>query len=236
MEKRTQTFFREQEWSWGQRFGVMVFAPRSAFFEALKKEKKGQLFKIEAPRFWEGEKLWEFICQKMSVRFSPPVRRYLLDSLPHEVRDFIGVIKHLKLHFPDTGKITLEEIESIVEPSTLNSFELATVFNEKKFNVFFEFLWKTHLDFDTLRSFFSFMQGHLGRLADPSYLQKKRTRSRYDKSIEFFSQKFNLEELRTYCRLFGELEILAKQKSLKLKGALRWEQLQKGLPSPKELR
>ncbi len=219
--KQAQKFLIEEDWDWGQRFFIMAFRPESQFFDLLEEKQTGDFFKVEAPRFWEGAKLLRFLCEKTNVVISPLVQNYLLDSVPNTAGDLIHALKILALHFPQTSQITVVQAQSVISPQRLDQFELASIFGRREFKKFFKILINTDLDFDAQRSFFSFMQGHLCKLADPSYIQKKRKPSQYDRKILTQSGRFNLGELREYMHFFGRLEILSKQKSPYLINILR---------------
>ena len=56
------------------------------------------------------------------------------------------------------------------------------------------------------------MQGHLLKMADPSYISKKTRPSKYDKQIERQSLNWCKADLQQAMRLFGELQLDAKSK------------------------
>ena len=109
----------------------------------------------------------------------------------------------------------------MIHPRHLDHFKMASLFEEKKWKAFFEVLVKAPYDFDTLRSFFAFMQTHLGKLLDPSYAEQKSRPSQYDKRILSHSRRFKREELLKGLRFFGRLELLCKQKSPRVNDILR---------------
>ena len=94
-------------------------------------------------------------------------------------------------------------------------------YGNKKFKPFFESVSQAPLNFESFRSLCSFMQTHLIKLADPSYIKGKAKPSQYDKKILSESKLWKSAELRRSLRFFGELEILAKSKNREVFDRLR---------------
>ncbi len=213
----------------GERFVVTFFSAASKRFTSSKKG-MGTWLKIEAPRFWEGDKLLSFLCQIKGLALTPPAKHYLLDSLPHQTGGLWHALNLLALYFPKRASLTPEQVQSVISPRHLDHFKMASLFEEKKWKAFFEALMKAPYDFDTLRSFFAFMQTHLGKLLDPSYAQQKARVSQYDKKILSRSPHFQRKELLKGLRFFGQLELLCKQKSPQVSDILRKQWINRHLP------
>jgi DNA polymerase III delta subunit len=204
---------------------ILSFSTNNALFEQMSKQVEGTFLKVEEPRFWEGAKLLNFLSEETSIRLPYDVQNYILGSLPNTTMDLMTALTMINLHFPGGENASLAQIKELISPVKLDQFALASLFSEKKRTHFFKKLVERDIGFDSLRTIFAFMQGHLFRLADPSYIEKKARPSKYDKEILAYTKLWKKGELEKEMRIFGELEIEAKRKSANLKDQLRVEYL-----------
>ena len=218
------TFLLESGIDWSERFLVLFFTKSNKAFLEFTKDKSVQGVVIEAPRFWEGAKLWQF-CQKVhEVNFSSEVSRFVLDYLEHTFESFFWVIETIKLNFPD-GKVNLEELKSLVKKERWDFFELIDIFNENPKRFFLEILKKDGRDFEWFRALFSFMQTHLAKVLFPEEIKLKGKLSKYDQSIMQVSEAWPRDNVVRYLKFFSELEIMAKSSDEFLINKLRLETL-----------
>ena len=183
-------------------------------------EKKIKCIKILPPIFWEIEKLLNFYCQEMKIKLKPALSAFLLETIEHNSRSIVSTLKLLHFHFKSQDDMTVEKVSQLITSSRLDQFKLADLFGQKKRKQFFKLLVSRQIDFNTYRSFFSFMQNHLFKILDPSYCQHKNKVSQYDRKILACSSLWNKEELRREMRFFGQLEMEAKKKSIRLQQIL----------------
>ena len=226
MDKKSQTTIIEGDWNWQNRFFIAFFKTGSPFLTRLEKKQSGTFIKIKAPPFWEKGRMLKFLSEKMEVMLTPAVQNYLLASLPGSTDKFAHALSMIALNFPQTLKVSVDEVRAIIHSRHLDQFALADTFGDKKFPQFFETLidkMERDLDFDGMRSFFAFMQGHLIKMADTDYTTKNARINQYDRKIINSSKKFNLAEIKKFLRLFGKWEILAKRKSSSLLDSMRGE-------------
>ena len=197
---------------WEGRTMMLCFSKKSDFFDKLSKVAGAKCSHIEAPRFWEGGRLLDFLCEQMRLPLGRDVKNYLLEATSHSVSDFVQVLKFLSLNAPEGGELSRGEVERLVESRELNPFHLAELLASKKFAEFYRELVEKRVDFDTYRSTFSFMQTHLLKLGDPSYTQKKSRLSQYDREILARSKDWSKDEVCLQLRRMGEWEICAKRR------------------------
>lgn len=216
------TFLIEVETDWSDRFMVIFFTKTSKAFTEFAKNKKVNAFELEAPRFWEGAKLWQFCQKARNVNFPPDVGHFILDSLEHNFESFFWVIDMIKLNFPE-GKINLEELKTMITKERWDFFWLMDIFNESPKKFFAEVLKKNDGDYDWLRALFAMMQGHLTKVLAPDELRQKTKLSKYDQSLLLVSEKLPRTVVLKYLRFFSELEILAKSRDELLINKLRLE-------------
>ena len=221
MSKKVKDFILEEMEDWGERYFILVFHGDLKYMEKLAKKNKGEFYKIEAPRFWEAQKLLQFLCEQTHIQLSYDIQSYIVEAIPNQAGDFIGALKTIALHFPKGQKMELKKVKEILHTQRLDQFVMASNFCERKWQKFYPSLIDGEFDFDTLRTFFAFMQGHLHKVADTSYTQGKSRLSKYDNQILAHAKMWKAGDLREEMRFFGELEILAKQKSHTLQTKLK---------------
>lgn len=168
---------------------------------------------IEAPKFWEMDKFLDFLGNYYNVRLAYDAKQFFLEIVDNEASSFHVAMNILSLNFPNKKEITVEDLQSVLEQNRLDQFYLASLFSRKEKNKFYGKLMQAEADFDTLRQFFSFLQGHLIKLGDTSVIEKKARLTKYDKEIVSLSKLWSLNELESYIKLFAELEIMAKMRS-----------------------
>ena len=200
---------------------VLAFAKESAFFKKLAKKFPNGFFKIESPKFWEADNLLKFFCQELQIPLSVAVQTYLVEVLPMNSIDYVTALNRIKLHFPNTKGVDVSQVKELVTPCKLDQFALASLFARRKVVPFLKIISESNMDFASLCSLFSFMQRHLLRLLDPSYVKHKSRPSKYDREIVNHAKLWQPTELCRQMKLFGKLEIAAKKRSGFLKAYLR---------------
>lgn len=208
------------------RFIILNFESENASFKKLVKEKKIKILQVESPRFWETNKLLDFTAALVKLPLSYDAKTWMLNSLENTFQQFYNSCCLLKLNHPQSREVSLKDVQDLLEVERLDSFYLANVFGKKNLSQFYSELIKLEGDFDKMRSFFLFMQSHLVKLADPSYLDGKDRLSQYDKGILQVSKLWKQQELISWVCYFSDLEILAKRKDSSLWGRLKFEYLQ----------
>jgi hypothetical protein len=161
----------------------------------------------------------------MGLNIDSSVVQYILDSVPNNTSEFVQALSkmrrfHVKWSYSGQQKELLQEL---VSKTRVDQFSLASKFSQRNKAFFYKSLIDTELDFDSLRSLFNFMQGHLLKLYDPSYMYKKPRMTKYDKEIDAHSKLWDRKDLLLAVNQFSDFEILAKQKSDLLLTQLRTE-------------
>ena len=200
---------------------LLCFSKKEKFFDEISKTCGATLLHIELPRFWEGEKTLNFLCEQMRLSMAGKAKQYLLDALPNKIPNFVQVLKFLSLNASSGRELSKREVVELVEDGELSPFDLADMLSLKKFKEFYGALVEKRVDFDTYRSIFSFMQTHLLKLGEPGYAEKKSRLSRYDRNILSRSKNWSEDEIGIQLRCMGEWEILAKKRDPFLHSILR---------------
>lgn len=203
------------------RFIMLNFESENASFKKLVKEKNVRILQVEAPRFWETAKLLDFTAALVRLPLSYDAKTWMLNSLENTFQQFYNSCCLIKLNYPGAPEVSLKQVQELFEVDRLDSFHLAAVFGKKSFREFYGELIKLEGDFEKMRGFFLFMQSHLIKVADPSYLDGKDRLSQYDKGILQVSKLWKQEELLHWVGVFNDLEIMAKRKDSTLWSLLK---------------
>lgn len=207
------------------RFILLNFESENASFKKILKEKKLKVLQIEAPRFWENNKLLDFTASFVRLPLSFEAKNWVLNSLENTFQQFYNSCCLLKLNYPQLPEVGLKEVKEVLEVERLDSFHLANIFCKKNFMLFFGELIKLEGDFDKMRGFFLFMQSHLIKVADTRFLDGKDRLSQYDKGIIQVAKFWKHDELVGWISFFNDLEIMAKRKDSSLWNKLKFSYL-----------
>ncbi|MFL5784426.1 MAG: hypothetical protein ACJ76H_07460 [Bacteriovoracaceae bacterium] len=194
------------------RFVILSFESESAGWKKLQKEGKVTSLQVEPPKFWEPNKLLDFVCNYLRLPLSYEAKGWVLDSLENNLGTFYNAMGLVKLNHPEAREIGVKDVQELLLVEKLDQFALASLFCRKKRLEFFHKLAPLHGDFDKMRDLFRFMQGHLIKVMDPSYLSGKPRLSGYDKDIQSTSRLWKPHELLSAMEEFNHWEILSKKK------------------------
>lgn len=206
---------------------VLAFATtgETPFIKKLLKTPGVQHIQIEAPRFWEIAKLLDFLCSHHRLPLKHEAKQYLLEAAPQEFMPLYDACRLVKLNYPDAKEVGLREVRELVGMERLDQFALATDMGKKAWRPFLERMLDVEHDSTRLIQVFSFLQGHLLRLADTSYLKDKARLSQYDKEIQTLAKIWRPRDVRETLRRLQSWEIAAKTKDPMLQTKLRLARL-----------
>jgi hypothetical protein len=204
---------QDEKIDWQGRYFILSYQKENKSFEALKKNDSVHTIKVKEPRFWENGKLLKFLCEQTGVYISYDVQNYIVESVVNEPGEFLHVLKKIALLGADPKSLSVEAVKKHISVGKLDQFELARLLGEKKHRDFFTRLLVLSEDYTGMMLFFRFIQGHILKLIDPSFVASKSRASKYDKQIEGHSRLWKEAELKDELRFFSKLEILAKSKS-----------------------
>ena len=202
------------------RYLILFFNEDNAFFKSFSKNDQVTSYKIEVPKFWDSNKLLDFLANKLRVRLSYQAKQIILEKVENTCKDFINILKPLQINY-GVNEVTPNMLESLLVPSKLDKFQLASLYSIKKKTQFFETILEVEANPDMLRELFYFMQGHLLKMYDPSNIYEKKDRTQYDKKILSYSQSWSKSEILQDVDIFRELEQECKIKKLNALTSIR---------------
>ena len=204
------------------------FEKEDEFVKQLKKSDIAEVIKIEAPAFWEQDKLLDFICSVKSVYLSMEAKRLIIEKLNFDFGSYFNIVTQIDINFPERMNISDHDIASLVASTKIDNFELAELFASKKFKAFYGKLLELESEKE-MGQIFRFMQSHLLKVLDPSFLNAKSKLNKYDRQIMSQSSAWREEPLSKAIKYFGELELLCKTKNPLLKARLQRDKLRSDL-------
>lgn len=221
-DKKTLEAIAKGEVTIDDRLFVMIFTSDNKLFDKMVKADHIHTTKVEAPRFWEQGKYLTFLAREMGVPLGNDVHAYLLSAIPNTTGEFVHALRTIRLHSENpSSPMRLDQVKELVAETRIDQFALASLFGKRDKKSFFKSLIEIELDFDALRTLFGFMQGHLSKIMDPTYIQRKSRPSKYDREIEMHSPLWRKSELTEEIHLFSTLELMAKEKNVLLKNRIR---------------
>lgn len=202
------------------RFLILSFESENASWKKLVKDGKVDFLQIEAPKFWEPHKLLDFVTTYLRLPLTYDSKTWMLDSLENNLSSFYHAGCLLKLNHPEAKEVSLPEVMSLLETERLDQFVLASLYARKKNSEFFSKLLHFQSDFERLRGIFNFLQSHLIKIMDPSYLENKPRLTGYDKDIQSASKLWKTDDLRKEVERFNRWELMSKKRD-----SLLWHEL-----------
>lgn len=218
---KTKKYIFENTIDWGNRFFILSFGSDSKNFEDYKKSVTGEFIKIDAPRFWENQKLLDFLSEQLGVSLSLHAKNIIIDRTPATPGEYLAAIKNLSLRLERPAQATAQEVNEIIDSTKVDNFALADQWGAKNFYHFYLSLLTLSEDYDSLRNFFLFMNGHILKIIDVTVLSKKSKLSKYDQKILQLNKSWEFKDLMMELDKFSELELLTKTKSANLKTSLQ---------------
>jgi DNA polymerase III delta subunit len=194
------------------RFIIMSFENELAGWKKILKEGKCSTLMVDPPRFWESIKLVDFISNYLKLPLSYMAKNWIIENIENNFSDFFNACTLLKLNFSESREISLDQIKEVLVVEKMDQFLMANLFCRLKMKEFYERLVGFGDDFEKMRTLFSFMQSHLIKLADTSYLSKKPRLTQYDKDLQNSSKLWKQEKIFEAINHFNRWEILCKRK------------------------
>lgn len=194
------------------RFVLLSFENELTAWKKLVKDGKIATLVIEPPRFWELNKLLDFVCNYLRLPLSYEAKSWMLDALENNLGTFYNACCLIRLNHPDTKEVSLSDVKELLTLEKLDQFQMASLVARKKHKEFFEKLVALEGDFEKMRTFFNFMQSHLIKMADTSYLAQKPRLTQYDKDLQSSSKLWKGPELMEQVERFNRWELLCKKK------------------------
>lgn len=197
------------------------FRKKHKLFEKLKKSDAGQVYGTVEPKFWEYNKLLDFLLRSNDIRLSPASENLILEGIEQNVECFYRAVEKLKPYAQAGQAVSDEVVKSIFTSKRLDQFELVQHFGRKELIPFFKKLMIFSNDYPTMDSFFYFLESHVIKLIDPSYIDKKPRPTKYDKQILQHSQIWKREELNRFLSVLNKWMVLSKKKDASLGREIR---------------
>lgn len=207
-----------------ERYVLFEFLKEDDLLKKIKNHPKVELIKVQAPGFWEHDKLVNFLCDELQVYLDLSAKDFLMNTIEMEISVLYNILMQIGINFPDKVNITKDDISPLLNAVRSDQFEMANFFATKKIKLFYDKIIRIS-DFNDLRQVFMFLQSHLLKVLDPSYTEGKARLTKYDKEILSQSKIWSKADLNKALNYFSKLEIMAKRKDQYLFHYLKKDQL-----------
>lgn len=199
-----------------QRFLILSFESEGSGWKKVLKDSKLHSLQVEAPKFWEPNKLLDFVCNHLRLPLSYDSKAWVLDALENNLSSFYNSSCLIKLNYPEANEISLNQVKELLTLEKLDQFALASLFARRKSGEFYGKLVALQGDFEKMRSLFNFLQSHLIKMMDTSYLAQKPRLTQYDKDLQNASKLWKPAELISAVEAFNRWEMMCKKKETHL--------------------
>lgn len=202
---KVRDLIAEKDWSSAQ-YPLFIFSFKKDIF-AKKKFNSLDHFRIDPPPFWENQRAVKFLSDYFGLTIGFKETETLLQLFPNDFDSLYSVFQRLQAFGGQEGGISVETIKGLEGGRALQTFEVADLLGDKKIGKFWEKLVSAEENISELRSLIPFLQGHLAKLADPSYIDEKKRPTQYDKRILKQSQMWKKEEILNWMGKLDSLEV-----------------------------
>jgi DNA polymerase III delta subunit len=202
------------------RFLILFFDKADSLYKELIKKENVNGIEIQAPAFWESDKLLEFLAELLKVQLSYEAKNIILSYVEHTCLEFHNLLTKLSVNYGDKS-ISKEMLAEVIEKNRIDNFELAKLFGHKKMKDFYSLLVELDPDYEDLRSLFYFLQTHMIKVADPSFIYDKKRKTKYDDQILGQSKLWRADELKHALNFLKNIEMQSKIKNPFIKEELR---------------
>lgn len=220
-------FWLKEEIKIADQLLVLIAQKDQKIFAKLEAKNCLSYTQVEAPKFWEGAKMFDLVLQELNYKMAPLYKDFLLERLEHSFESFYQQLTKIQLLKPEglLGDKHLVEshmalLAEVVEENKVDFFKMIDTLNQNPRKFFYD-LTKSDRDFEYYLSLSLFMQGHLQKSHAPTLIREKTKLNQYDRQILNTSDAFNIEEKFRLEKLFAEMELMAKMKSDRLKQFIR---------------
>ncbi len=194
---------------------LLNFEAHSSLLKKYQKQESVMIVEVESPAFWEFDSLFHYFLRYFSIKLNHSTVDKILAYLPEDIEEYYNFAHQISVLKGDEIQVL-----QVLENKKNIQFDLARNLSLKKFQLFYQMILDREYTYDQYRSLFSFLQGHLLKIADPSYTEKKKRLNQYDKNILQWSKAWSRIEIRNVLVKLAEFEIQAKSKDSFLKHSL----------------
>ena len=175
------------------------------------KTHKVESFYISSPPFWDNDKLLSFVGKVLNINLSYDLQSYILEVIENDSMSFYTALNTLKLNFKNKD-INLSMAKDVLESNKVDQFKAAELLGSKKLKGLYLYLAQFAGEFGAIENLLRFLESHLFKLYDNSYIEKKSRPTKYDRQIMTHSKLWTKDEIVELLNIFSNYLILAKKK------------------------
>ena len=199
---------------------ILLFKKESTLSRKLKKHQTCEVLSIEAPAFWEFDRLLNFLSKKMGLFFDQKSMQFMVDTLEPSVEKYMEFLLQVKLWFPETSP-KLENVKALMKDYRLDNFEFSKLLSKKDLLHFYQKMNDANFNIEDIKGSIPFLMSHMKKLFNSNYTQMKNRLSKYDKEILASSKLWKAKELVQEMKSLASIDADSKLNPKNLKMELR---------------
>ncbi|MCY4643402.1 MAG: hypothetical protein OXB88_02190, partial [Bacteriovoracales bacterium] len=208
-------------------FVLMATKKNRSLAKLIRETRTGAHHVLTLPGFWEMNALLAFFASHFDLTLEGRARAFVMEFVQGDSRHYFEALGLLKTEYPQKRPLTLEEVGRVLNPTRLDRFALARALGERRPENFYGPLLRQEWSFEDLRSLFSFLQSHVVKLMDPSYIKPGGRVSRYDRQIQDHGRGWKREELAALLEELARWEAACKSRDTGLRNRMRLSYLKR---------
>ncbi len=197
------------------RYLILSFNKDSALLRKLKKLDSDlvEVIHVQPPAFWEEGELLNFFSDYFKVYLSYEAVQEVRNKVKFDFGVYFQLFQSLQINFSENNKeLSALDLADFLADDKIDQFELVELFATKRFGLFYKKFVRAFESGADLVSLIYFIESHLTKIYDPSFLSGKTKLTKYDKQIQSQHNMWKPEEIIRSLNYFGELLTLAKKK------------------------
>ena len=115
------------------RFVILSYESEGVGWKKLIKDGAIGTLVIEPPRFWELNKLLDFVANYLRLPLAYESKTWILDALENNLSVFYNTCTVLKLNFPEAKEVSAADVKSLFTLDKLDQFAMASLLQQWRF-------------------------------------------------------------------------------------------------------
>lgn len=206
---------------------ILVYEKDHKGFKKLAKSESELVSTVQVlpAAFWEDKKLLDFLCLQMKLNLNFELKNQIIHNTTFGSHSYIHSLEVIKLNFERVENLNWAEVFPLIGKTKLDHFKIVENLASKKMSLFYHQIIEAVENKQDIIQLLYLLQSHFLKMYDPSYLDKKPRKTKYDQDILNQASLWSQKDMVKVISYINELLILSKGKSSWLLSRLRSDQL-----------
>lgn len=211
----TEELFKGENLILEERLVLLNYYKENSFLKKMKNspESHVKVIQIEEPAFWEEDEVLTMLLELNQVYLGMGCRTFIKEHIPFDMSSYSQIISQIKINFSKTEELQPNDISELVESVKVDKFEYAELFGSKKLKLFYKKMIYLEQTGEDLIGVVSFIQSHMNKVYDCTYLNEKKRLTKYDRLIKSQSQIWDKSSCARSIYYLGNLMTDLKRKT-----------------------